>query len=213
MQMTWLFYPETVEGLQAMLDTLYNYTEKWKLSVNINKTKIIVFRIGGILSDDEKWYYNGLQLETVNSFTYLGVVLNFNGKSSVAEKHVAEQGRKAVFALIKNTKPFMFNHHTLLSLFDTYISSVLCYGCEIWGFHNTPDIEKVHVNYCKRILKVKTSTTNIMVYYSKLSIFSNPGKITGYWITTRSFPYRGPYRGSGQYGPRLRLRPIWVSLF
>ena len=28
---------------------------------------------------------------------------------------------------------------------------------------------------------------------SKLSIFSHPGKITGYWITTRSFPYRGPY--------------------
>ena len=28
---------------------------------------------------------------------------------------------------------------------------------------------------------------------SKLSIFSHPGKITGKWITTRSFPYRGPY--------------------
>ena len=28
---------------------------------------------------------------------------------------------------------------------------------------------------------------------SKLSIFSHPGKITGYWITTRSFSYRGPY--------------------
>ena len=27
---------------------------------------------------------------------------------------------------------------------------------------------------------------------SKLSIFSHPGKITGYWITTRSFPYRRP---------------------
>ena len=51
---------ESVEGLQAMLDTLYNYTEKWKLSININKTKIVVFRNCGILSDDEKWYYNGL---------------------------------------------------------------------------------------------------------------------------------------------------------
>ena len=44
---------------------------------------------------------------------------------------------------------------------------------------------------------------------SKLSIFSHPGKITGYWITTRSFPYRDPYFAranmgldfvSGQYG-------------
>ena len=32
---------------------------------------------------------------------------------------------------------------------------------------------------------------------SKLSIFSHPGKITGYWITTRSFPYRAG--------------PIWAS--
>jgi hypothetical protein len=28
---------------------------------------------------------------------------------------------------------------------------------------------------------------------SKLSIFSRPRKITGYWITARSFPYRGQY--------------------
>ena len=40
---------------------------------------------------------------------------------------------------------------------------------------------------------------------SKLSIFSHPGKITGYWITTISLPYRGPYWPgldfvSGQYG-------------
>ena len=34
---------------------------------------------------------------------------------------------------------------------------------------------------------------------SKLFIFSHPGKTTGYWITTRSFPYRSPYW------------PIWTS--
>ena len=36
---------------------------------------------------------------------------------------------------------------------------------------------------------------------SKLSICSHPGKITGYWITTISFPYRGPYWST----------PIWAS--
>jgi hypothetical protein len=38
---------------------------------------------------------------------------------------------------------------------------------------------------------------------SKLSMFSHPGNITGYWITTRSFLYRanmGLYFVSGQYG-------------
>ena len=170
--MTCFIDSESVEGLQVMLDALYNYTEKWTLSVNINKTKIVVFRNGGILSDDEKWYYNGLQIETVNSFTYLGVVLNFNGIFSVAKKHVAEQGRKAVFASIKNTKPYMFNHHTLLSLFDTYISSVLCYGCEIWGFHRAPDIEKVHDNYCKRMVYYELGRYPLIVTRKKYVFLS-----------------------------------------
>ena len=117
----------------AMLDTLYNYTEKWKLSVNINKTKIVVFRNSGILSHDEIMYYNGLQIETINSFTYLGVVLNFNGKFSVAEKHVAEQGRKAVFALIRNTKPFMFNlcYPYLIHILVVYFVMSVKYGAFI----------------------------------------------------------------------------------
>jgi hypothetical protein len=35
----------------------------------------------------------------------------------------------------------------------------------MWGFHKAPDNEKVHVNYCKRISNVRTSTPNITVYY------------------------------------------------
>ena len=35
---------------------------------------------------------------------------------------------------------------------------------------------------------------------SKLSISSHPGKITGYWNSTRSFPYMGLDFVSGQYG-------------
>ena len=38
---------------------------------------------------------------------------------------------------------------------------------------------------------------------SKLSISSHTGKITGYWITTRSFPYRDPY-WPGPYWPGAR---------
>ena len=102
--------------------------------------------------------YNDVQVDVVDKFTYLGVILNFNGKFPVAQKHVAEQGRKAMFALFRNIKPYYFNICTMLSLFDTYTSSVLCYGCEVWGFHKSPEIERVHIEYCKRILNVKTCT-------------------------------------------------------
>ena len=37
---------ETCDGLQNMLNALLTYTKKWNLTVNIDKTKIMVFRNG-----------------------------------------------------------------------------------------------------------------------------------------------------------------------
>ena len=50
---------EKPEGLQKMINSLFNYTQNWNLTVNTNKTKIVVFRNGGKLRDNEKWYFNG----------------------------------------------------------------------------------------------------------------------------------------------------------
>ena len=38
-----LLFAETREGLQNMLDSLFNYTLKWNLTLNINKTQIVGF--------------------------------------------------------------------------------------------------------------------------------------------------------------------------
>ena len=51
----------------------------WNLTVNIPKTKIVVFRKGGILSHHDHWFYSGQEIEIVNSFTYLGVVFSSGG--------------------------------------------------------------------------------------------------------------------------------------
>ena len=56
------------------------------------------------------------------------------------------------------------NAETLLSLFDTYIGSILNYGCEVCGFNKANSHEIKHMQFCKRILGVKRSTTNMMIY-------------------------------------------------
>ena len=53
----------------------------------------------------------------------------------------------------------------MLSLFDTYVGSVLNYGCEIWGFQNGRDLEKVKLKYLKTLLGVKKNTNSAAVYY------------------------------------------------
>ena len=40
---------------------------------------------------------------------------------------------------------------TKLSLFDTYISSIANYGCEIWGLHPAHELERVHLDFCKQV--------------------------------------------------------------
>ena len=65
----------------------------------------------------------------------------------------------------KSSKPLFLNQSSLLSLFDTYVASVLFYGCEIWGFQKADLIEKIHLDFCKNVLNVKGCTPNIMIYF------------------------------------------------
>ena len=45
--------------LQKGLEIVYDYCTSWKLKVNTNKTKIMVFRGGGILSRNLHFLYSG----------------------------------------------------------------------------------------------------------------------------------------------------------
>ena len=67
-------FSNTAEEMQNSLNLLSNYCERWKLKVNVMKTKVMVFRKGGILPKRLIFYYNGETLEIVSRFKYLGVV-------------------------------------------------------------------------------------------------------------------------------------------
>ena len=178
-------FAQSPSDLQNMLNTLHAYNDEWNLTLNVQKTKIVIFRNGGIIRENEKWFYNGQQIEVVNQFKYLGMLFNFNGKHNITQKHVAEQGRKAYFALNSKFKNHHFNIISKCSVFDTYVKSILSYGAEIWGFHKATDVESVHTKFCKNILGVKKSTCNNFVYYElgrfPLNI-TRKLQIIKYWI-------------------------------
>jgi len=59
---------------------LSKYCEKWKLVVNVNKTKVMVFRKRGRLKRELRFYYNNNEVAKVSQFTYLGIIFT-TGKS------------------------------------------------------------------------------------------------------------------------------------
>ena len=180
---------ESPEALQNMLYTLNDYCTEWNLTVNVQKTKIMVFRNGGNLRENETWLYQGEEIEIVQQFNYLGMNFNYNGKFNITQKHVADQGRKALFAINSALKQCNFNTETKCAVFDTYINSILSYGSEVWGFHKAPDVEKIHLTYLKKVLGVKRSCSNALVYF-ELGRFpmciTRKLKIFKYWQKIRS---------------------------
>lgn len=62
---------ESGPGLQNGLDILYEYCQVWKLKVNTNKTKIMIFRSGGILPRNLRFTYNdqNVEIHVVKHFT------------------------------------------------------------------------------------------------------------------------------------------------
>ena len=70
-----------------MLDCLFEYSQKWGMEVNIEKSKVMVFRNGEEISNADKLYYDGKLVETVDKFSYLKFNFYYNNKCTVAEKH------------------------------------------------------------------------------------------------------------------------------
>ena len=155
---------ESPEKLQEKLNLLENYCNRWGLSVNTSKTKIMVFRKRGRLSLNLKWTYKGSQLDIVNEFNYLGTVFNHTGGFNRNADFLTGKGLKALNALIGNLKKYNLSPKTMCQLFDAFVGSILSYGCEVWGFSKSKSLERLHLKFCKLLLNVKQSTSTNGIY-------------------------------------------------
>lgn len=137
-------FSETSEGLQTGLNTLYTYCQRWRLTVNTNKTKVMVFRKGGILPRNLHFSYNNVELEIVSTFSYLGIVFSSGGSFSNTQITLAGQAQKAIFKLNSYLHKFtdIPPKHTL-DLFDKLVSPISNYAAEVWGF-----LRQTIVNVC-----------------------------------------------------------------
>ena len=65
-----VIFAKSAESLQSMLNDIQEYCNTWHLTINTNKTKIMVFERGR--HTHPKISLNGTELEVVSSFKYLG---------------------------------------------------------------------------------------------------------------------------------------------
>jgi hypothetical protein len=87
----------TPARLQKQLDVLQAFCCERQLTVNVKKTKVIVFEARKSMC--QAFQFEGKAIEQLNSFKYLGVELHGTKGMQAAIQRLAMPGKKAVFAL------------------------------------------------------------------------------------------------------------------
>ena len=67
---------DTVGKLQIMIKKLDEFCIKWGLRVNLEKTKVMLFRNEGMIRKNEKWFLNGVELKLCTYYKYLGLTMS-----------------------------------------------------------------------------------------------------------------------------------------
>ena len=94
-----------VYQLVSVFDTFTNHCSLWKLNINYDKTKILVF--GDRTRRNINIVVDNHEIETVDSFEFLGVMFS---KFAMKKTHVVNQVRKAMFCLYKIIRTSMFTN-------------------------------------------------------------------------------------------------------
>ena len=113
---------DTISGLQKQLDILLKYCKEYKMIVNIIKTKVMVFRRGGMLSRREKWKYNGKILEVVNGFQYVGLMFSTQLSLHRMATELATKGKRVLVSILSSLHQYgTLDKNSFFKIFDTKV--------------------------------------------------------------------------------------------
>jgi len=165
----------TKEGLQKCIDATHKFTEDWHLSINLEKSKALIFNKQGNLIK-EKLMLGNQTIQCTDSYTYLGLEFTSSGNFAKSIETLHNKSLKALYKLNKMTTGNL-NIKTILHIFDNTIKPILLYGAEVWApyllslrdINNSSWINKLdkhktsqlEMKFYKQILKVKRNTSTI----------------------------------------------------
>ena len=152
---------ETVVRLQQQLNLIDIFCRDTGMELNLNKTEIIVFRNGGNLRQNEKWYFRGNLVKITSVYKYLGLLFTPGLSWATAQQKLAAQAYKSYFSILQYQKPYgRFSSKEYFYLFDAMVKPILCYGAQIWGHTYSSIVESVQNNICKRHLCLSKNINN-----------------------------------------------------
>ena len=143
-------FADTVVQLQRQIIKVEKFSKGVGLEINLDKTKLMVFRNGGVVKQSEKWSYDGNLIEVVPFYKYLGVY--FSSRLSWSKTHLmlSLQARKAMNYILRLRKHFgTLQINDMFRIFYATVKPILCYGSQMWGYQYVEKWKKSKFSFVK----------------------------------------------------------------
>lgn len=140
------------QHMQEKTERLCTHAESIGLRINTNKTKVL--RINN--KETNPITIKGRNVEDVDTFTYLGAIVNKTGGTTEDIKHRLSLARNAFAMLNPLWKSTKYSRATKIRVFNSNVMSVLLYGAEMWKL-NESDVTRLETfqrKCLRRVLRI-----------------------------------------------------------
>ena len=155
---------ESEESLQEMLNVLENWCKRWRMRVNVKKTKVIHFRTRTQQQSVFKFSLNNNALEYVDKYKYLGIVLDehldFNTTASVLAGS-AGRALGSISSKFRHLKGLGFK--TFTTLYHSGVVPILDYCSSIWGYQKLDQVDTIQNRAIRFYLGVHKYAPNLAI--------------------------------------------------
>lgn len=148
-------------GLRRMLRALHEYVTQHELQLNYAKTKIMVF---AARPKPNLWSINGIPLEQVSCFKYLGQVVRSNRSFLAHREYIASNASKA--ALVIRTLYSKKQAQTVkvaLRLFKMKVLPLLLVGIALGSRRDFEKLESIQTQFLRAILRIPPSVAGAIM--------------------------------------------------
>uniref|UniRef100_A0A8D8W5N2 Craniofacial development protein 2 n=2 Tax=Cacopsylla melanoneura TaxID=428564 RepID=A0A8D8W5N2_9HEMI len=160
-----IVFADKLEDLQLLIDKITLHSNNYGLDINANKTKLMI--ISKNVINDCHLYTNGIQIERVTKYNYLGTNINEEWDNTLEIKVRIGKARSVFNQMSAVFKTHNLNLDTKMRILRCYVFSVLLYGVESWTLNEaiSKKLNAFEMWLYRRMLKIPWTdkVTNVEV--------------------------------------------------
>ena len=158
---------DSAKELQRAIDDLFTYCVKNGLKINVSKTKCMIFHRGRLPQCSFK--LNDVELEIVNSFTYLGFKFSTQLSFSAHLNNVTVKANSRCGILMSRLPLRNLPLELVLQVFRCYVLPIFTYGHQLYvnecSKNSLRAADATFTKYLKRYLGIPYHANNSITHY------------------------------------------------